>query len=105
MIFQMKEDNYKMIKIAFFHSYVLHVLIEILLSKYVFDISIGVQWVNKTEGEKNNDVDVAGVIFHGSILFVFRQCVYHQHITWHYKGAKLLKEWENSCQRSKLVMQ
>ena len=94
MIFQMKEDNYKMIKIAFFHSFVLHVLIEILLSKYVFDIGIGV-----------DDVDVAGVIFHGSILFVFRQCVYHQHITWHYKGAKLLKEWENSCQRSKLVMQ
>ena len=61
MIFQMKEDNYKMIKIAFFHSFVLHVLIEILLSKYVFDIGIGV-----------DDVDVAGVIFHGSILFVFR---------------------------------
>ena len=96
MIFQMKEGNYKMIKIAelHFHSFVLHVLIEILLSKYVFDIGIGV-----------DDVDVAGVIFHGSILFVFRQCVYHQHITWHYKRAKLLKEWENSCQRSKLVMQ
>ena len=101
----MKEDNYKMIKIAFFHSYVLHVLIEILLSKYVFDISIGVQWVNKTEGEKNNDVDVAGVIFHGSILFVFRQCVYHQHLTWHYIGGKLLKAWDNSCKTSKLVMQ
>ena len=59
----------------------------------------------KMKVKKNNDFDVAVTIFHGFMLFVFRWCVYHQHMSWHYKQAKLLKKWDSFVQRSKSVMQ